>query len=152
MNEKDKLIITKYFKKPENRLKVLNQCHSEIDSHTFICHFISHYINLNLNIDNVVLDGDLIKSKHKDSLKFFNLKLHELIPELIHPSKLHYTELQKKGFDYKSIEHSNSWGYLLALHYFNDDNDDNDLMEIKLKARKLHIQKAIDSIKSKYNL
>lgn len=105
--------------------------------YTFICHALEAYLNFKLDIE-IFASGYSISGLY---VEVEDLKLHILIPELVHPAKLKYTKKQKDWFT-MNRRHLNSWGQMLNVYYFGKDNED------YLEARKIHLNNAITKLKN----
>lgn len=129
--------VKKFLELPENRLEALEYCYDNLHKYTFICHALNAFCiaKLNIRIDAHDISFSGLYEEVED------LKLHILIPELVHPAKLKYTEEQKSilVFDPKGL---NSWGRMLTIYYFGKDNEDYQ------EARMIHLNNAIDKLKN----
>lgn len=116
-----------YFKDPANRLKALEFAYQNVKSFQFICYTIEAFVRNELST-NISING-YYDNPHEDEFQ-----LHILIPELIHP------------IDLGIKDHLGSaWGGSLHRYY----NDTIGINGSYLEAKLLHIQKAIDLVKTK---
>lgn len=114
-----------YFKDPANRLKALEFAYQNVKSFQFICYTIEAFVRNELST-NISING-YYDNPHED-----DFQLHILIPELIHPQ------------DLGMMHGGSSWGDSLHRYYNTPPGGD-----CYLEAKLLHIQKAIDLVKTK---
>lgn len=153
----DKLIT--YFNDPVNRLAALNHLLNRIYDPSFtefLCMLLKEYIYRNSHKiygedggPKIIIDGAMGDLRYSD-LGYEFYKLHELIPELIHPINLpgaDYSDL-----DIPHIDDLNVWGSLL-LHYYRQHGDvskeEKTTFGILRKVRQIHITNAIELVKTK---
>lgn len=118
-----------YFKDPSNRLKALEFAYTNVHVRAFICWTIEAFVLKELGV-KIRLSG--IYGDHPDDKYFL---LHELIPELVHPNDLG----MRIDSDFAA------WGGSLHMYYNTPANSP----DCYLEARLIHIQNAIELVKTK---
>ena len=118
-----------YFKDPANRLKALKFAYNDVHVNQYICWTIERFVLKELGV-KIRLSG--IYDHHPYDECFL---LHELIPELVHPNDLGMRIEANFG----------AWGDSLHRYYNTPANS----LDCYLEARLIHIQNAIELVKTK---
>lgn len=152
--------VIKYFADPQNRLKALKYMLENI-KWEFLCIILKNYCRSNSKeifkskeFPKFQIEGMLtpypIELMYPTTIGY--LKLHELIPELIHPVNLPGADYQTDATHFMGEEipdpkTANVWGVLLSIYYINTGSMEK--YESTITARKIHIENAIKLIKTK---